>query len=174
MKQKPMIQHPMKVQQVANMEYQSLLIKIKKELSILGIVASLDNIPSLPDVSIIINSYSPDDNKRPISLAFSINENPIQFKFKCWLTENNLKEINGRYLQPHDDYQKFDYKKKIFYPFSVNLSDYQVDSNSIKILCSQIYKHIKYMELSDITSMRDVSQFKTTDDVDKYLEELRG
>lgn len=154
--------------------YQETLKQLKKDLLNLDISCSLESVPNVEDVSIIINNYSPTDNQRPISLAFSINIQNKIFNPKCWLTEDNLKEIEGRHLPLHSAYKEFSYKDKHFYPFSVNLSDYKVDPNSIQILCKQIYQHIKSTDFSDIKSMRDVSRFKSTDDVDKYLEELRG
>ena len=154
--------------------YQETLRELKKDLLDLDISCSLDNIPNVEDVSIIINNYSPNDNQRPISIAFSINIQNKIFNAKFWLTENNLKEIEDRYLPLHSKYKEFSYEDKYFYPVSVNLSDYKVDANSIQILCKQIYEHIKSTDFSDIKSMRDVSQFKSFEDVDKYLEELRG
>lgn len=150
--------------------------QIKKDLLRLGILSSLENIRNVEDVSIIIKNYSPDVSKRPISIAFSINEDHDNiFNPKCWITERNLKEVNGRILPYHEVYKEFEYNNKKFYPFSVNLQDYKVNAEDIKKLCGHLYKHIKSSDWSSLMKYKPKdSRFKSTDDVDAFIDELRG
>lgn len=148
--------------------------QIKKELEKLSISCSSENIQNVEDVSIIIKNYSPDVSKRPVSIAFSINEDNI-FNPKCWITEINLKEVNGRMIPYHEGYKEFEYENKKFYPFSVNLENYKVNAKEIKKLCGQLYRHIRFSDLSSLMKYKPKdSRFKSTDDVDAFINELRG
>ena len=151
--------------------------QIKKDLLRLGILSSLENIRNVEDVSIIIKNYSPDVSKRPVSIAFSINDdnNNSSFNPKCWITERNLKEVGGRIIPYHEIYKEFEYENKKFYPFSVNLENYKVNAKEIKKLCGQLYKHVRFSDLSSLMKYKPKdSRFKSTDDVDAFINELRG
>lgn len=157
-------------------EQVSQIDQIQKHLLRLGILSSLDNIQNVEDVSIIIKNYSPDNNKRPVSIAFSINDdNNSSFNPKCWMTERNLKEVDGRMIPYHEAYKEFEFENKKFYPFSVNLGSYKVNAEDIKKLCGHLYKHIKSSDWSSLMKYKPKdSRFKSTDDVDAFIDELRG
>ncbi len=62
------------------------------------------------------------------------------------MTEDKVKSINGCVPNPHSDYKKFSYKDKDFYPFSVDLTRFNLktDKGTIKEIINELYCHIDW------------------------------
>lgn len=80
----------------------------------------------------------PNNNKPPMR-----NVNPYR---KCWITHDKVKPIGvGRPPNPHSEYKEFCHEGQRYYPYSVDLGEYILNSpDSIKSLCERLYAHIDF------------------------------
>ena len=109
----------------------------------------IDPPKNIDDVILIIKDYSPHNNSKPFSFAFSLSnylKDNNKLPPKCWIgeiQEKDIKEINNEKPKYHSPYKEFDYKNKKYFPYSVNLESYTINNESIKKLCNHLYQHIK-------------------------------
>ncbi len=93
---------------------------------------------------LFILDYS-DDTENVASFALSLSEySADKFPRKCWMTNKKVRKIDGG--MPNSEsgkqYEGFTYQDQIFYPFSVDLSEYKKDD--IKIIIKSLYRHIDW------------------------------
>ena len=97
---------------------------------------------------LLIKEYPKHQRNNKISFAFSLVEfynGSFSFGSKCWMTKNTLKSINSEIPSYYPNYREFEYDKRLYHPFSVNLQEYTLeDPNSIRSVCRNLYEHIVF------------------------------
>ena len=97
------------------------------------------NVPELPQPVLVIFDYSPTDNDLLLSIAFDGQLGP-----KCWMSENEVKTINGKGPRLHESYGNFKFMDRQFYGYSIAaLSQSEFDDiGLLEDVCRRLYAHI--------------------------------
>ena len=95
---------------------------------------------------LFINNYTNDcgSNKPLVSFALCLSgyDNGV-FPSRCWMTNKDIKKINNDGPRPFSDYGEIFQNGKIYYPFSVNLSEFiPINGTTIKHIVERLYAHI--------------------------------
>lgn len=102
----------------------------------------VENIANIMFPVLLIIDYAPQDGRPQVSFALSLKNFPDgPLESKCWITEQNVKPINGEGPQSHSEYDQFEHKKRVFYPFSINPAGYSFQATSILDLINTLYEH---------------------------------
>ena len=108
-------------------------------------IVYVDNVTS---PLLFILDFSPDDDKPLASFAFSLlNFANNNFESKCWCNFPKMRAIgvNCNLPSSHPKYKEITHNEITYYPFSVNLSDYNPQSvESILDLVKNLYHHIEF------------------------------
>ena len=97
------------------------------------------NVPGLAQPVLIIFDYSPTDNGPLLSIAFDGEFGP-----KCWMSENQVKTINGKGPNLNDGYGNFQFRGRQFYGYSIvafSQSEFD-DIDRLEDACRRHYAHI--------------------------------
>ena len=98
----------------------------------------LTNVPELEQPVLIVLDYSPSIDKPLLSIAFDSSSGP-----KCWLTVSKVILIDRKGPSPHEDYRKFVFGGRKFYPYSITSFPNAIfdDIRQFTRACEVLYQH---------------------------------
>lgn len=104
----------------------------------------LTNVSELEGRVLIVLEYSPQDDQRPISIAFDYSGGP-----KCWLSEPQVKmlKVDGEDIGParNETYRQFVFEERVFYPYSIQAFPQSIFENfqEFVVACRSLYQHVE-------------------------------
>ena len=101
----------------------------------------LVNVPELEYPVLLVFEYSPDDDQRPISIAFDYSGGS-----RCWLSEAKVRMIGDKGPRPYKDYRNFIFNQRKFNPYSIEAFPKNIfeDIEKFKSACRLLYHHIDW------------------------------
>lgn len=113
-----------------------------------GLVFEFAQPKNIDEPLLLIKNYPKGQRENKINFAFSLIEfynGTFSFGNKCWITKQDMRPINEQMPAYYPNYREFEYDKKTYFPFSVNLQQYTFeDPNSIRSACRDLYNHIDF------------------------------
>ncbi len=99
----------------------------------------LTNVPELQPPVLVVLDYSPSSDQRPVSIAFDFTGGR-----KCWLSEQQVRRIDGRGPNPYMDYREFTFAGRRFHPYSIEAfpRDIFEDIKQFDNACWRLYQHV--------------------------------
>ena len=132
----------------------TILADLKNALFRVGIeevIIETSVAPNISDPVLLIINYAPTDDKPPVCFALSLANYP-KFPQKFWSSIKDIKvdyrppniKAGGKLPDHRPAYKEFCDRGRRYHPFSVDLSDYSCEAQSIKILLGRLYAHLNF------------------------------
>ncbi len=102
---------------------------------------TLTNVSELENPVLIVLDYSPQDDGRPLSIAYDYTNGP-----KCWLSETKVRDLDSTGPNPNSNYRQFAFEGRRFYPYSIVPLSTTVfeDIEEFRSACLRLYHHIDW------------------------------
>ena len=97
-----------------------------------------DTVPEVDTKLLFVLDYSPSEDEPVLSIVFDLSNSP-----KCWMTASHTRLLNNKGPSRHDDYKRFTYKDRQFYPYSIRRLPTTSfgDIGEFATLCQRLYRH---------------------------------
>lgn len=89
---------------------------------------------------LIVKDYAPAGNKKPVCVALSLTNHPVNFPRKIWMSVDPSNISGGP--RHHLAYREFVYDDVKYHPYSADLDRYTCDPESIVSLLKDVCGHI--------------------------------
>ena len=89
---------------------------------------------------LFIQNYSPTNNHRPISIAFQNDDQGMLYP-KVWVTESELKMVNGNGPYHCPGYEEIEHNRKVYYPYSIQTAGRSLINDLLHSLRT-LYNHV--------------------------------